>query len=327
MKLNNKGFAISTIMYMILILAVILILATLSILGSRKLIIDKVKDETYNNIYRMHLARENVEVVINPTTGVVPSIDENGDFLPGSEFKIKVSDKIGWLTFFVLSNDGYYVNLIAQKNLVKDGTLSAENQTEDEWYVTSANSYDNRYGPQTAYTYLSQATSNWKNIPIIEKFIYTDIDDQPENATYNYGYHGIVTAFDRITADYITTITPFSSNYGTPVTYENMRARLPKYSEIIQNTSCTSTNGSCAEKSLWVVDYLKTNSYVSVGTSSTSYSSAYWLLSSGSKYNNLARYVGLNGWVNSGNTNNTNYGVRPVITVLKSDLVRVMNFN
>lgn len=51
MKLNNKGFAISTIMYMILILAVILILATLSILGSRKLIIDKVKDETYNVIY------------------------------------------------------------------------------------------------------------------------------------------------------------------------------------------------------------------------------------------------------------------------------------
>ena len=52
MKLNNKGFAISTIMYMILILAVILIIATLSILGSRKLIIDRVKDETLNNIYK-----------------------------------------------------------------------------------------------------------------------------------------------------------------------------------------------------------------------------------------------------------------------------------
>lgn len=53
MKLNNKGFAISTIMYMILILAVILIIATLSVLGSRKLVLDKQKSEALDNIYTL----------------------------------------------------------------------------------------------------------------------------------------------------------------------------------------------------------------------------------------------------------------------------------
>ena len=54
MKLNNKGFAISTVMYMILILAVILITLTLSILSARKLVLDKIRKETANNIYNVH---------------------------------------------------------------------------------------------------------------------------------------------------------------------------------------------------------------------------------------------------------------------------------
>ena len=51
MKLNNKGFAISTIMYIILVLAVILITLSLSMLSSRRLVLDKIKQETLNNIY------------------------------------------------------------------------------------------------------------------------------------------------------------------------------------------------------------------------------------------------------------------------------------
>ncbi|MBQ2946493.1 MAG: hypothetical protein IJE04_01395 [Bacilli bacterium] len=54
MKLNNKGFAISTIMYMILIMAVILITLTLTLLSSRKLILDKSKEEARTNIYSVY---------------------------------------------------------------------------------------------------------------------------------------------------------------------------------------------------------------------------------------------------------------------------------
>lgn len=53
-KLNNKGFAISSIMYLILIVAIILLTLSLSILSSRKLILDKVKNEVQNDIYNIN---------------------------------------------------------------------------------------------------------------------------------------------------------------------------------------------------------------------------------------------------------------------------------
>ena len=333
MKLNNKGFAISTIMYMILILAVILILATLSILGSRKLIIDKVKDETYNNIYRMHLARENVEAVINPTingapVGITPEVDTNGNIVPGSTFKIKVNDAdTDGSIFYVLSNDGEYVNLIAQQNITIDGTFTSEPQDNDEWYVTSQ---DNRYGPQTAYTYLNKATNNWTNIPIIQNLIY---EDEGHKINSDYGYQGIKTIYDRRSENYITTITPLSTDYGNPVTYKNMRARLPYVSEITENTTCevnvsTTNNGSCP---IWMVNYLYTTDYYLVEDgkiNSTGANAGYWLLSSYSDDSNGAHIISYVGYVyKRDDTDYVKRGVRPVITVLKSDLVRVMNLN
>ena len=50
MKLNNKGFAVSTIMYMILVLAVLVMALTLTLLNGRKLIIDKQKQIALTNI-------------------------------------------------------------------------------------------------------------------------------------------------------------------------------------------------------------------------------------------------------------------------------------
>ena len=51
MKINNKGFAISTVMYMVLVLAVLVMSLTLTILNGRKLIIDKQKKVAALNIY------------------------------------------------------------------------------------------------------------------------------------------------------------------------------------------------------------------------------------------------------------------------------------
>lgn len=67
MKLNNKGFAISTIMYMILIMAVILITLTLTLLSSRKLILDSSKQEAKNNIYNVYYItyRQALEILKN----------------------------------------------------------------------------------------------------------------------------------------------------------------------------------------------------------------------------------------------------------------------
>ncbi len=50
MKLNNKGFAISSIMYIILVMAILIITITLSVLSSRKLVLDKLRSEVSNKI-------------------------------------------------------------------------------------------------------------------------------------------------------------------------------------------------------------------------------------------------------------------------------------
>lgn len=50
MKLNNKGFAISTVMYIILIFALVLIVSILGLLSSRKMTLDKIKDSTLTEV-------------------------------------------------------------------------------------------------------------------------------------------------------------------------------------------------------------------------------------------------------------------------------------
>lgn len=51
MKLDNKGFAISSILYLILVMAIILIALILAVLSGRKMILDKTKQEVLDNIY------------------------------------------------------------------------------------------------------------------------------------------------------------------------------------------------------------------------------------------------------------------------------------
>ncbi len=61
MKLNNKGFAISSIMYIILVLAVILIAVTLALLSNRNLILEKIKDEAMDDVYTISFAEDSWE--------------------------------------------------------------------------------------------------------------------------------------------------------------------------------------------------------------------------------------------------------------------------
>ena len=214
--------------------------------------------------------------------------------------------------------------LIAEKNITLTGQYTSELEDNDEWYVASSDLYNNRYGPQTAYTYLSNATNNWTNIPIIESFDYLDEGNQSKST---YGYQSIVTKLDELTGKYITTIIPYSSDYGNPVTYENIRVRLPKYSEVVSTeVGCDSSSGSCP---LWMVNYLFDDSdseiyYNESNGKVNGKGKGYWLLSSSTVNSNYARIVYYPGRVINYNNNYAYYGVRPVIKILKSDLFRVM---
>lgn len=50
MKLNNRGFAISSVMYSLLIMAVALMFSIIAVLVSRKMTLDKIKDDVKNDI-------------------------------------------------------------------------------------------------------------------------------------------------------------------------------------------------------------------------------------------------------------------------------------
>lgn len=50
-KLNNKGFSLSIIIYIILITAIVLMTMTLIVLNNRKMVLDKQKDEILEKIY------------------------------------------------------------------------------------------------------------------------------------------------------------------------------------------------------------------------------------------------------------------------------------
>ena len=65
--MNKKGFAISGIIYSILILFLILVFSVLAILGSRKLIIDKFKSDTLDKIYGNELEKE--ETIYRDSSG------------------------------------------------------------------------------------------------------------------------------------------------------------------------------------------------------------------------------------------------------------------
>ena len=166
MRLNNKGFAISSIMYIILVMAILIITVTLSVLSSRKLILDKLKGEVSNKINQdIELSyKDTLKAIRIATQNYIDSghsidntcIDSVSiDSLKSSNY-LNVSDKV--LNYYNLSdkyvgfknNNSTYSFMIGQEidyndlkgeildivdyhiegNSVKDGTQPLENPVE-----------------------------------------------------------------------------------------------------------------------------------------------------------------------------------------------------
>ena len=246
------------------------------------------------------------------TTGNVPT----GSYIPGDEYICEVETGKQY-HFFVLSTEDDNVNLIMNRNITTGGYASLESHNTD-WY-TSTQTYTpysyNTYGPKAAFNSLHFYTKNW-NIPNIT-INYTD-----ENMTSSLteGDHSL--GYDKITT--IGDTTSIYANDGTVTeTYTNLKARLPKVSELINN-GC-STTSSCP---LWLADYL--NSSSTLGGTSLSEIYGYWTLSS-----SATKYYGQeSAWeVNGKLTHYKTYdyddsidcyyykiGIRPVISISKSNL-------
>ena len=275
---------------------------------------------TYNNNQYNYKYQEDTceiyEAIVNPAVGSTPSNDANGNIVVGSAFKIKVNNTAKPMTFFVLSNEGEYVNLIAEQNISPQGNVAEGAYEDDAWYTIVEGAISSIYGPKIAYDYLKSATDNWTNIPIIKSFSYEDIGYKTDNTN---GYVSIVTSLDASTKNYKTIITPNPSTGAEQIIYENLRVRLPYEKEILDNTSCK-TDGNIYSCPLWMVNYLSKNSYyLSAGKiNSTDNNMGYWLLDTTGNY---IKTIYHEGYIFANYHSTPNYGIRPVITIPKKFLL------
>jgi len=266
----------------------------------------------YSYVYKSEECKKIGKVVTADNKTLAGNIPQ-GNYDPGDEYIIDVDGEHEY-HFYILSTEGDKVNLIMSRNICSDGTLATENNKCTVAWV-SQNDYNddtnygnygnNNKGPITAMNNLHEATKNWNNISNIQ-MNYTD-----EGNIKEYGYGSIITTGN---------ITKITMKDGTiTARYENLKARLPKLSELT-GTGCSTTGGSCPA---WMVNGL--NAYISNYPAGTKEDieeiNGYWSLSSGD-FSSTAAINVYSGGLFDGNSVylDSRYGFRPVITVLKSDL-------
>ena len=175
MRLNNKGFAISTIMYLILVLVVILMVSTLFILSSRNLILDRQKAEVLNNIYKL-CNPVTEETLTRKSDGSPLGQVPTGQYLPGDEYICNV-DGVNKYHFYILSTDGNNVKLIMASNY--DSTTQA-------WCISGSLSTCNADGLTSK---INEIKKKWTNIP--ESQIELPAANQIALATGNSSWTGL----------------------------------------------------------------------------------------------------------------------------------------
>jgi len=96
LKLNNKGFAISSIMYIILVLAVILISLILVTLSSRKLILDKLRNEVLTTVYDAPNIsyRQTIKQLKNEVITYMTNNSLEKDSIKINEFNTSIDNKV-----------------------------------------------------------------------------------------------------------------------------------------------------------------------------------------------------------------------------------------
>ena len=233
----------------------------------------------------------------------------------GDKYTYDVNDT-DTFNFYVLSIDNNKVNLIMDRNICNNGTVnytSSNNYCRYKWYSAADN---NTYGPTTVMAELYAGTKDWDNV----SDMIMNYTDENNGTAAGVGYTSI------ITSNGVTTITgkPESKTTTVGTSSKPLKARLPKESEV-REVGCTGSFGSCP---VWLIGnmtyYNVSNDKYSVNNNTEAYQNqikGYWLLSSYPGPSTYARLVAHYGNLDTNNsTTLNNYGARPVITVLISDL-------
>mgnify|MGYP003304901226 CR=1 FL=1 len=197
--------------------------------------------------------------------------------------------------FYVINDTGTVMTLIMSKNIgEKVSWVTKVDYANDSAYGPNGN---NNKGPITALKYLNSQTSGWTFIDPITSYTY---NNNPNGNTYTFGYQRLtVTNGNAVLTDQIGTTTAIAG-----IT----RARLLTYEE----ASALQTANSGTTPSYLVTNLSADN------TTAAPY--GYWLSTAAPEKDTDARYVIYSGKLTYTHyvSNETNRGVRPVITVKKS---------
>ena len=235
----------------------------------------------------------------------------------GTKYECEVKSEAMYNFYILSKNEDESVNLIMDRNICNDGTISytsGNNYCRYKWYSSANN---NTYGPTTVMAELYAGTKDWDNV----EDMVMNYTDENNGSAEDKGYTSI------ITTNGVTTITgkPTTNTTTVGTSAKPLKARIPKESEVT-GAGCTTSNGSCPT---WLMEYMTyynvSNDKYSMNNNSEAYQnkiSGYWLLSSSpGNISNGARRVGWGGRVySSRSTTIGDFGARPVITVSKSDL-------
>lgn len=172
--MNQKGFAISGMLYSILVLFLIMILSILATLGTRKLILDKTKKDVYNNI-QIEANKELLAAykIINKNSGTAnfaadnknTSINANLGF--SSKYYFKGANPNNYLKF---AGQCWRIISISQNNTIKliyENTSCSPTTTSGRTvnaYKWNENNNNNWYDNSTVLRTLLENYSNSGNL-------------------------------------------------------------------------------------------------------------------------------------------------------------------
>lgn len=289
MKLDNKGFVVSTLMYTLLIVFLFLIIGIITLLSNRKMILDKLKKDVKNELNGMtkyDYYPNGTAVYYNPVTNKICS-----DYEEDNSLNENKTGCMKWYTF----NDSVNSNKV---NMILDHNTT---------YKVAYNSEGTNSEPKEAKEELDKLVDEfkWKVTPRLitaDEIAHIVGADRDDTIKWSSG------------KPYGTTIDTQSGWYyfdGSGTTYSTSNGW--------QKNVVNSTNKS---KYVWLYDYTK-NCVNSGCNNQDSNTNGYWTNSAVVNSSNLW-YVyagGIDGHSNYGGANNINYfGVRPVITVDKKVL-------
>ena len=244
---------------------------------------------------------------------------DNGTKCTSSEAVSTTGTKSGCMKFYAFNDDGGdTINLILDHN-----TTATVAWISKEDYVAAGgtesyygNNGKNDKGPLTLLSQLKNDTKTW--VGTVTPSNYTmDQTGQTSNTKYIIDYSSYKARL--ITAQEIATITGNTS--WDEEKEENSNNYYLDSKTTSQSSTCKSGDTSGCSYG-WLYDRTNTSCTESgCLNNSDQKTSGYWTISSRAAYMNAAWYVSFGGFVNAGIVGNVDrYGVRPVITVLKSKL-------